>query len=92
MWGLVDTVDLVVAVVFAVFGAVAMASLALAKRLFATQLIVAFVVLNVVCVIIVDVVVEVVMPVLVAAAMASLALAKCPFTPARHYISFCMYL
>eukprot|EP00957_Ditylum_brightwellii_P153617 11690770-Ditylum_brightwellii.AAC.1 len=47
----------------------AMASLALAKRLFATQLIVAFVVSMIVFVFIVDLVVDVVTAVLVAAAM-----------------------
>eukprot|EP00957_Ditylum_brightwellii_P045560 3454749-Ditylum_brightwellii.AAC.1 len=68
-----------------------MASLALAKRLFAAQLIVEFVVVIVVCVFIVDLVVEVVTSVLVAAAMASLALVKHPFAAARHYIPCCLY-
>eukprot|EP00957_Ditylum_brightwellii_P153285 11666146-Ditylum_brightwellii.AAC.1 len=68
-----------------------MASLALAKRPFAAQLIVAFVVVMVVCVFIVDLAVEVVTVVLIAAAMASLALAKRPFAAARHYIPCCLY-
>jgi hypothetical protein len=91
MWGLVVIVDLAVAVILAVFVAAAMASLALAKRLFATQLIVAFVMLMLVWVFIVDLVVEVVTAVLFAVAMASLALTKRLFTIARHYIPFCMF-
>eukprot|EP00957_Ditylum_brightwellii_P137832 10508666-Ditylum_brightwellii.AAC.1 len=74
MWGLVDIVDLAVAVVLAVFGAAALVSLAPAKHPIATQLIVAFVALMIVWVDIVDLAVEVVMPILVAAAMASLTL------------------
>ena len=46
MWGLVVIVVLAVAVVLAVFVAAAMASLALAKCLFAAQLIVAFFFVN----------------------------------------------
>eukprot|EP00957_Ditylum_brightwellii_P131642 10039820-Ditylum_brightwellii.AAC.1 len=63
-----------------------MASLALMECPFATQLIVAFVIVKVVCVFIADLTVEVVTVVLVAAAMVSLALAKRPFATARHYI------
>eukprot|EP00957_Ditylum_brightwellii_P004793 365346-Ditylum_brightwellii.AAC.1 len=66
-----------------------MASLALVKRPFAAQLIVAFVVLMIVWVDIVDLAVEVVTLVLVAAVTTSLALAKRPFAPARHYIPLC---
>eukprot|EP00957_Ditylum_brightwellii_P039251 2969460-Ditylum_brightwellii.AAC.1 len=72
--------------VLAVFVAAAMASLPLAKRPFAAQLIVAFVMSMIVCVFIVDLVVDVVMAVLVAAAMTSLALAKRLVAAARHYI------
>eukprot|EP00957_Ditylum_brightwellii_P173323 13196276-Ditylum_brightwellii.AAC.1 len=65
-----------------------MASLALAKRLFAAQLIVAFAVTMIVCVFIIDLVVDAVTAVLVAAAMAFLALAKRLFAAARLYIPF----
>eukprot|EP00957_Ditylum_brightwellii_P003481 263518-Ditylum_brightwellii.AAC.1 len=64
-----------------------MASLALAKRPFPAQLIVAFV-LSVIVVLVVDVITAV----LVAAAMASLALAKRLFAAARHYIPFCLFV
>eukprot|EP00957_Ditylum_brightwellii_P186579 14205591-Ditylum_brightwellii.AAC.1 len=65
-----------------------MASLALAKHPFATQLIFAFVMLMIVCVFIIVLMVDVVTAVLVAAAMASLALEKRLFAAARHYIPF----
>eukprot|EP00957_Ditylum_brightwellii_P058721 4452862-Ditylum_brightwellii.AAC.1 len=65
-----------------------MASLALAKRPFAAQSIVAFVLSMIVCVFITVLVVDVVTAVLDAAAMASLALAKRLFAAARHHISF----
>eukprot|EP00957_Ditylum_brightwellii_P085626 6513907-Ditylum_brightwellii.AAC.1 len=60
MWGLVVIVDLAVAMILAIFVAAAMASLTLAKRPFAAQLIVAFEMLMIVCVFIVDLVVEMV--------------------------------
>eukprot|EP00957_Ditylum_brightwellii_P171979 13093749-Ditylum_brightwellii.AAC.1 len=66
--------------------AAATASLALAKCPFASQLIIAFVVVMVVWVFIVDLTVEVVTKVLVAVAMASLALAKHPFAAARNFM------
>jgi hypothetical protein len=69
-----------------------MASLALAKRPFAAQLIVAFVMSMIVCVFIIVLVVDVVTAVLVAAAMASLALAKRLFATARLYIPFCLFV
>eukprot|EP00957_Ditylum_brightwellii_P088385 6731975-Ditylum_brightwellii.AAC.1 len=85
----VSDLDVEVAVVF---GAAALASLALAKRLFPAQLIVTFVMVIVVCVIIVELAVEVITPVLVAAEIVSLALMKRPFATARHYIPFCLNL